>query len=147
MRHSGLAIALCALVACSGPDVDKPGIPSAPKDAAAKAVVPPPPETPSPASNPTGAAQLPSALASTPPGTLYVCVSEAAGQQRQSVIEFPPGVVELCRKAPEMGPCRYERDACRRNGGRVFTPEGAEITRQTEAEYDKRVMRVRLKSN
>jgi hypothetical protein len=46
-----------------------------------------------------------------------------------------------------MGPCRYERDVCRRSGGRVFAARGIEITAQTEAEYDKKVMRVRLQSN
>ena len=46
-----------------------------------------------------------------------------------------------------MGPCQYERDMCRRIGGRVYTPDGVEITLQTEAEYDKKVMRVRFKAN
>jgi len=46
-----------------------------------------------------------------------------------------------------MGPCQYERDLCRRGGGRVYAAEGKEITLQTEAEYDKKVMRVRLRAN
>jgi hypothetical protein len=46
-----------------------------------------------------------------------------------------------------MGPCQYERDACRRSGGRVFAADGSEITRSVEDEYDKRVMRIRLRSN
>jgi hypothetical protein len=53
----------------------------------------------------------------------------------------------MCAKHPEMGPCQYERDICRRSGGRVYAAGGAEITAQTEAEYDKKVMRVRFKAN
>jgi hypothetical protein len=46
-----------------------------------------------------------------------------------------------------MGPCQYERNLCRRSGGRVYASDGREITMATEAEYDRKVMRVRLKSN
>ena len=46
-----------------------------------------------------------------------------------------------------MAPFQYERNVCRRSGGRVFEANGTEITMQTEAEYDKKVMRVRFKSN
>jgi hypothetical protein len=46
-----------------------------------------------------------------------------------------------------MGPCKYERDGCRRSGGRVYAANGVEITKQTEAEYDKRVLRVLFKAN
>src|SRR6266478_2782201 len=55
----------------------------------------------------------------TPPGVLaptpaivlpanaqYVCVTEAAGQRQQTVIEFSPKVAGLCLKHPEMGPCQ-----------------------------------------
>lgn len=106
----------------------------------------PPPAPPIAASpvNPTPATTL--AIAA-PPGALYVCVSGAATQLLQTSIEFAPGVGELCRKHPEMGPCQYERDACRRSGGRVFAADGSEITRAVEDEYDKRVLRVRLRSN
>jgi hypothetical protein len=82
-----------------------------------------------------------------PPNAQYVCVTEAAGQRQQTVIEFSQKVAELCVKHPEMGPCQYERNACRASGGRVFAAEGKEITMATEAEYDKKVMRIRLKSN
>ena len=82
-----------------------------------------------------------------PPGELYVCVSEANGVRQTTVIEFAPKVHALCAKNPEMGPCQYERNACRSRGGRVYAANGVEITMQTEAEYDKKVMRVRFKSN
>jgi len=82
-----------------------------------------------------------------PADAVYVCVSAAGGAPQQTTIEFAPNVGELCRRHPEMGPCQYERDVCRRSGGRVYAADGKEITRQTEAEYDKKVMRVRLKAN
>lgn len=82
-----------------------------------------------------------------PQNAQYVCVTDAAGQRQQTVIEFTPNVATLCVKHPEMGPCQYERNACRRSGGRVFAAEGKEITLATEAEYDRKVMRIRLKSN
>ena len=46
-----------------------------------------------------------------------------------------------------MGPCQYERNACRRAGGRVYADDWTEITMATEAEYDKRVRRVQFKAN
>ena len=82
-----------------------------------------------------------------PPNTQYVCVSEVNGVAKQTSIEFSPKVADLCRRHPEMGPCKYERDVCRRSNGRVFTANGVEITKQTEAEYDKKVMRVVFKAN
>jgi hypothetical protein len=78
---------------------------------------------------------------------LYVCVRNVDGVRQQSDIALEPSVDKLCRKAPEMGPCQYEREACRRRGGRVYTSTGQEITRDTEAEYNRRVMRVRMKSS
>jgi hypothetical protein len=82
-----------------------------------------------------------------PPDAVYVCVVERHGVAQQTTIELAPQVADLCRKHPEMGPCKYERDACRRGGGRVYAADGSEITPRTEAEYDKRVMRVRLRSD
>ena len=61
--------------------------------------------------------------------------------------EYVPKVGAMCVKHPEMGPCQYERDVCRRSGGRVYAAGGIEITLLTEAEYDKKVMRVRFKAN
>ena len=78
-----------------------------------------------------------------PPNTLYVCV---AGN-RETAIEFAPKVASLCSRHPEMGPCQYERDMCRRNGGRVYAANGQEITRQIEDEYDRKVLRVRFRAN
>jgi hypothetical protein len=88
----------------------------------------------------------PAAAVVAPPGAVYVCVVERQGVVQQTTIALAPEVAELCRKHPEMGPCKYERDACRRGGGRVYAADGSEITLRTEAEYDKRVMRVRLRS-
>ena len=42
----------------------------------------------------------------------------------QTAIEFAPKVGALCKRHPEMGPCQYERDLCRRSGGRVFASNG-----------------------
>jgi hypothetical protein len=80
-----------------------------------------------------------------PPNTLYVCVVDVGGVRKQTAIEFAPKVGELCAKHPEMSPCQYERNACRHNGGRVYAANGMEITMATEAEYDKKVMRVQFK--
>jgi len=80
-----------------------------------------------------------------PPNALYVCVTVAGGVRTQTEIEFAPKVAQLCVSHPEMGPCQYERNACRRGGGRVYAAGGKEITMATEAEYDKKVLRVQLK--
>jgi hypothetical protein len=82
-----------------------------------------------------------------PAGALYACVVYANDGLRISTIELEPKVTKLCTKNPEMGPCQYAREACRAEGGRVFGPEGREITRATEAEYDRHVMRIRMQSN
>ncbi len=136
------------LTACSPAPVEKTPVPltppsetasapvvrrAAPETAAASAVAPA-----------SAVAALPIVV---PPGAVYVCVSEANGARQTTVIEFAPKVHDLCTKNPEMGPCQYERNVCRGSGGRVYAANGVEITKQTEAEYDKKVMRVRLKSN
>lgn len=82
-----------------------------------------------------------------PADAIYVCVVDRDGVRRQTVIEFTPKVHQLCRRHPEMGPCQYERNACRNAGGRVFAAAGQEITLATEAEYDRKVMRVRFRAN
>jgi hypothetical protein len=81
------------------------------------------------------------------PNALYVCVADAAGQRTETAIELAPNVLSLCQRHPEMGPCQYERDLCRKSGGRVFTAGGREITRAVEDEYDRKVMRVRFRAN
>jgi len=74
------------------------------------------------------------------PGPLYYCVNA----QSRNAIEYESRVEQLCRRHPEMGPCQYEREACRSKGGRVFTARGEEVTRTVENEYDRVVMRVRF---
>jgi hypothetical protein len=78
-----------------------------------------------------------------PPGPIYIC--DVAGAR--APIEFPGNVEQLCRRHPEMGPCQYERDACRRRGGRVYTSLGDEVTMAIEAEYDRGVRRVRFQAD
>jgi hypothetical protein len=112
-----------------------------PQDAATAPVVRRP--APPPAAPPVAA--LPKPVV--PEGAIYVCFNEREAPPRTTVIEFEPKVYALCRKHPEMGPCQYERNICRRSGGRVFAADGSEITLATEAEYDKRVMRVRFRGD
>ena len=78
-----------------------------------------------------------------PPGALYVC--ETASDK--TTIEYEPRVEKLCRRHPEMGPCQYERNACRAKGGRVYTAKGEEVTLAVEAEYDRVVRRVRFQAD
>ena len=149
MKRAALLSLALVLAACSPPREPVPLTP--PEDAAGAAVVRRPlPEAP-PAVAMANAAP-PSAPATVPPivvpaGSQYVCVADANGERRQTAIEFVPKVADLCRKHPEMGPCQYERNLCRHSGGRVYADGGAEITMQTEAEYDRKVMRVRFKAN
>ena len=159
MSHAyRLAVMVALLSACSPAPVDKTPIPLTPpgekaNEASGPAVVrravpepaapvPPAPAPPVPA--PTAAAAAGVAI---PADAIYVCVSEKDGTRQTTSIEFAPKVGALCAKHPEMGPCQYERNICRGSGGRVYAANGAEITMQTEAEYDKKVMRVRMKSN
>lgn len=109
------------------------------------------PDEPTPPTVPSdvaGAPPMPAPPAiDIPPNTLYVCVVDRGGVRKQTTIEFAPKVGELCARNPEMGPCQYERNVCRNTGGRVYAANGQEITLATESEYDKKVMRVRFKSN
>jgi len=97
--------------------------------------VPPPP------------ARAPAAVITLPADAIYVCVLDRAGAVEQTVIGFAPKVHDLCRRHPEMGPCQYERNQCRAAGGRVYGSGGEEITLAREAEYDRKVMRVRFRAN
>jgi hypothetical protein len=146
-KPSCLLLAL-TLVACAGPSGPS-GSSSTTVATATPPVVRRPLPEPSVAAAPGGTTAAPSAVPpiSVPPGLLYVCVTDTNGQRKQVGIEFAPKVHDLCSRHPEMGPCQYERQACRRNGGRVFAANGDEITLATEAEYDKKVMRVRFRAN
>ena len=146
MRQAcAILTAAALLAACSpAPTATTPLPITPPGEAAGAAVVRKTLPEPAPAPA-TPSAAAPAIVI--PPGALYVCVSEVAGVRQTTAIEFAPKVDALCAKDPEMGPCQYERNVCRKSGGRVYAANGIEITMATEAEYDKKVMRVRLKSN
>jgi hypothetical protein len=148
-RALAMAFAIVAS-ACSNTDRDKAPVPlTRPEDRSGAPVV----RREVPSSNverppsTVNRAPVPPLAVNVPADAIYVCVSQADGHQKQVVIEFDAKVGALCRKAPEMGPCQYERETCRRSGGRVFAHDGSEITLAMEAEYDKKVMRVRFKGN
>jgi hypothetical protein len=115
-----------------------------PAEPAPDAVAPAPPQLASAAPSRT---PPPLAGIVVPDDAIYVCVSERGGERTQTVIAFEPKVHSLCRRHPEMGPCQYERNVCRASGGRVFAANGQEITLATEAEYDRKVRRVRFSSH
>ena len=147
IKHIVLLVALPVTVAGCAPD---PAPPTEARHVDNAAVERRPlAESPTPAGAPAMpvAPPLPAAQPSivVPPNALYVCVVDAGGIRKQTAIEFAPNVGEICAKHPEMGPCQYERNACRRGGGRVYAAGGTEITMATEAEYDKKVLRLRLK--
>jgi hypothetical protein len=146
MRQAGAILIVAALLAaCSPAPTSTTPLPiTPPGDVAGAAVVRKTIPEPAPAPASPGVAAPDIVI---PPGALYVCVSEAAGVRQTTAIEFAPKVGALCAKDPEMGPCQYERNVCRKSGGRVYAANGVEITMATEAEYDKKVMRVRFKSN
>jgi len=143
-RSLRILVLLAAIAGCTQPREPVPITP--PADTGGAAVVRRPVPEPAPAAPPV-AALAPAPAVLVPPGAIYVCVSESGGARTQTAIEFSPKVGTMCAKHPEMGPCQYERDVCRRSGGRVYAAGGVEITAQTEAEYDKKVMRVRFKAN
>ena len=139
-----------ALSACTAPREPLPITPPGESKGAPVVRRPVPAGTPPPVASVTPVAPTPplsSPAVVVPPGSIYVCVLETGGVRQETAIEFAPKVGKLCAKHPEMGPCQYERDVCRRSGGRVYAADGVEITRKTEAEYDKKVLRVRLKAN
>ena len=63
--------------------------------------------------------------ASIPTGAVYVCVAGSGKGRTIAAIEL-------------------ENKACRRSGGRVYAADGSEVTQADEAEYDKKVTRVRV---
>jgi hypothetical protein len=145
--------AAVALYACNAPTPERQPQPVTPTPPVVGRPVPPPttPEPSAPASpvlaprtTTASAAETPVVI---PAGAVYACVVDSAGERQVTAIEFVPKVAALCAKNPEMGPCQYEREVCRLSGGRVFAADGKEITKLTEAEYDRRVLRVRINSN
>jgi hypothetical protein len=137
---AGSALALPCAAVPDTPTGDPAGA------AVVRRLVPTPAAPPGTSNPPAGSAPSRSAPpVVVPAGSIYVCVSETAGVHRETAIAFTPEVGALCAKHPEMGPCQYERNACRRSGGRVYAAGGVEITLQMEAEYDRRVMRVLIK--
>ena len=82
--------------------------------------------------------------ASIPTGAVFVCAVGSGKDRTITTIELEEKVAALCRRHTEMGPCQNARNACRRSGGRVYAHDGSEITQEHEAEYDKKVMRVRV---
>jgi len=140
IRDLALVAIIFVVAACSPTTVDKTPVPlTPPSEAGGAAVV----RRAVPATPGTPAAAIPAV----PAGALYVCVADVDGTRQSTAIEFAPKVQALCARNPEMGPCQYERNVCRKHGGRVYAANGAEITMQTEAEYDKKVMRVRFKGD
>ena len=83
-------------------------------------------------------------VASIPTGAVYVCVAGSGKDRTIRTIELQDNVAGLCRRHTEMGPCQYARNACRSSGGRVYAADGSEITQADEAEYDKKVMRMKV---
>jgi hypothetical protein len=161
MRRLLAFVLLACLAACGTPDPRPPG-PAAPiavtppsERADAPVVrrdlpdqpVPSLASRPSPDARPAPSAPATATAVVVPADAIYVCVVDQGGTRHQTVIEFVPRVHQLCRRHPEMGPCQYERNVCRNAGGRVFAAGGQEITVATEAEYDRKVMRVRFRAN
>jgi hypothetical protein len=111
-------------------------------------VVVPIPVTPAPAPTPRAAANaraIATTAALTPDGkTRYECVKGSEPSVVRAAIALPPGTDRICSRFPAMGPCQYERDACRAQGGRVIRFDGTEITKDVENEYDRQVQRFRL---
>ena len=143
-RHvQSFALVSILAAACAGPNPPPPSTSAV--QAPETAVVRRPLESKEPSAPP--AADVPATIAKAAPNALYVCVADVAGQRKETAIELAPNVLSLCRRHPEMGPCQYERDLCRKSGGRVFTADGREITRAVEDEYDRKVLRVRFRAN
>jgi hypothetical protein len=128
----------------AGPPVNLPQA-GAPTPPVVRRPVPPPAP---PASPPAPVVPVaPEPPLTIPAGAIYVCVVGTGDQRTVTSIEFVPKVAALCARNPEMGPCQYEREVCRRSNGRVFAADGKEITKATEAEYDRKVTRLRFQAN
>ena len=135
-------LAIVAIVAAACSTAPRAPIPITPPGEVASApvarvAVPPAPAAPAQKLDPS----------SFPAGAIYVCSSGSGAERKSTAIAFDEKAGTMCRRHPEMGPCQYERNLCRKSGGRVYAPDGTEITLATEAEYDRKVMRVRFRSN
>jgi hypothetical protein len=82
--------------------------------------------------------------ASIPKDAVYVCIAGSGKDRTIAAIQLEEKVAALCRRHTEMGPCQSARNVCRRSGGRVYAADGSEVTQADEAEYDRKVMRVRV---
>jgi len=142
-----LIAGIALLAGCTSPPSGP--LPIVPKagEATPPVVRRPVPEAAAPSSGVPTVPVVPEAPVVMPPGAVYACVVGFGEKRTVTAIEFVPKVRALCAKHPEMGPCQYEREECRRNGGRVFAADGKEITRVTEAEYDRKVMRLRFRAD
>jgi len=148
--RTALAVAASALVAACGSPSREP-LPITPPSEVANAPVARVPVSPAPSAVPAPATPATGSTAKLDPagfpnGAIYVCASGPEAQLTLTAIAFDPKVGSLCRRHPEMGPCQYERNICRKSGGRVYAADGTEITMATEAEYDRKVMRVRFQA-
>jgi hypothetical protein len=124
----------------TGPAVAAPAPVAPPAVAAAPAPAPMPVAPPVVSSGPNPS-MIATTAALTPSGkTRYSCEVGSS----KSTIALPEGTDRICSRFPAMGPCQYERDACRAKGGRVIRFDGVEITPGVEAEYDKQVQRFKL---
>ena len=155
MLRARVALVL-VLAGCGGPPpsgppavVPEPGAP-APPVVRSPVETPAAPESPAPVSPALAPQPAPAPVAEPvplPAGAVYACVVDSAGERQVTAIELAPRVAALCAQNPEMGPCQYEREICRHGGGRVFAADGKEITKATEAEYDRRVLRARIRAD
>ncbi len=82
--------------------------------------------------------------ASIPTGAVYVCAAGSGTDRTVEAIKLEEKVAALCRRHTEMGPCQSARNVCRSSGGRVYAADGSEVTQADEAEYNRKVMRVRV---
>ena len=148
IRAKWASIAGVALLsACSAPPSGPPPIVPRAGEATPPVVRRPVPEAPAPSVAAPTVPVAPEAPLVMPAGAIYACVVGHGEKRTVTAIQFEPKIAALCTKHPEMGPCQYEREGCRRSGGRVFAADGKEITRVTEAEYDRKVMRLRFRAD
>jgi hypothetical protein len=148
------AIAVLGLHGCVGTPPPAPAPTAAPDStigAAAVSTNPPavtaaqPAQSPPPEAAAVVSKTIATTAALTPGGqSRYACVNGSAANETRVAIVLPAGSERVCSRFPAMGPCQYERNACRAKGGRVIRFDDVEITKDVEREYDKQVQRFRL---